>query len=275
MDGTRYTLYLTPTNMYRKETVGVSTIGTGYTLPANERWATACVDNIFIFTNGNVNVQKYTGTGSASDLDGTNAVKARFCMEYANRLFLADMYLSGVRQPLTIAWSKENDPTNWTDSTAGQLDILETDDYITGIARLGTYLLVCKRESLHLYARSGTATSPIYKVAERRGIGNIAPYSIVEFLWTVAFLGRDDFYCMNGDQPESIGEAVRHRFFDLVGETEAQNVWGFVNPDEHEVMWFAKTTDYGNIALCYNYVHREWYEYEFADEVLSVGRGAV
>jgi len=261
--------------MYRKETVGVSTIGTAYTLPTNERWATACVDNIFIFTNGNVNVQKYTGTGSASDLDATNAVKARFCMEYANRLFLADMYLSGVRQPLTIAWSMENDPTNWTDSTAGQLDILETDDYITGMARLGTYLLVCKRESLHLYARSGTATSPIYKVAERRGIGNVAPYSIVEFLGTVAFLGRDDFYVMNGDQPESMGEAIRHKFFDLVDYTEVENTWGYSNPDQHEVMWFVKTVSMGNIAVVFNYMHKEWASYKFADEIVSCGRGAL
>jgi hypothetical protein len=256
-------------------TTGAYRIRKVYSLPSNERWQTAVVNNTFCFTNGNVNVQRYTGAGNAADLDSTNATRARFCMEFANRLFLADMYLSGVRQPLTIKWSKEGDPTEWTDSTSGEADILETDDFITGMARVGANLLVFKRESLHFYSRTGDATSPVEKTVERRGIGNIAPYSIADFLGTCAFLGRDDFYMINGDQAESIGEAVRHKFFDMVSPTEAQNTWAYTNPDEHEIMWFVRTAEYGNIVLTFNYVHNEWYSYRFNDEIISIGRGAI
>jgi hypothetical protein len=243
-------------------------------LPSNERWSTSVVNNIFCFTNGNINVQKYTGTGYASDLNATYAQNARYCMEYANRLIIADIYQSGIRLPLTFMWSKEGDPTDWTDTTAGEADILETEDYITGLGRVGGNMVVFKRDSLHFYTRTGNATDPFSKIGERRGVGNIAPYSIANFLGTCAFLGRDDFYIINGDQPESIGEKIRDKFFSMVEPTEAQNVWAYANHDLSEIMWFANTTT-GRYVFVYNFKDRDWYVYSYPDEILCAGIGAV
>jgi len=246
-----------------------------YSVPTDERWSTAILDDKFIFTNGNVNVQYYNGSGAAADLDATYAVKARFCIEYANRLFLGD-YEDSVagRLPTSIRWSKEGDPTTWVDSTAGELDLIETEDFLAGLGKVGTYLVIYKRDNIHVYTRTGVATNPITLVAQRRGIGCAAPYSIIEFMGTNAFVGRDDFYMMNGDTPIPIGEKIRTKFFDITPVTAVENVWGAHDPLRNELLWTASTLA-GKYAFVYNYKHNEWYTYEFPDDMTAFGRGAL
>lgn len=276
--GTRYTMYLTDTDLYRKDTGGGGTqtsVGSGYTIPTNERWTWAVVDDKFCFTNGDVNVQYWGGSGTATDLNAAVAIKARYCIEYANRLFIADY--GTVRDPYMVGWSKEGDPTDWTDSTAGSLALLETEDFITGLGKSGGNLLIFKRDNVYIYSRSGEATSPISSTPDMqvRGIGCVAPYSIVEVLGTSAFLGRDDFYIFNGNYPENIGkDLVRYNFFDQVSETALENVWGFTNTVANEIVWMATTTS-GLKGYAWNYVNKEWSVYSFYNTITAAGRGAV
>ncbi len=224
-----------------------------YTVPNNERWSYAIVDDKFCFTNGNENVQYWAGTGYAADLNATYAVKARYCIEYANRLFLADTYVSNVRLPTTLLFSKEGDPTDWTDSTAGEMDLLETDDYITGLGKVGFNLVVYKEDSILVFSRTGNATAPISRTAEWRGIGCPAPYSIIGFMGTNAFLGRDDFYIMSGDQPEPIGGPIRDKFFSMVGKTEIKKTFSGSCPNINELYWTVNTVSDGQITFIWNY----------------------
>jgi hypothetical protein len=245
-----------------------------YTVPTNERWQVAIVDDKFCFTNGNVDVQSWTGTGFASALDSTNAKKARYCIEYANRLVLADLEISGTRNPWTVQWSKENDATDWTDSTAGQVELLRSQDRITGLAKMGGSLLVFKENSIVTANRTGIATSPIVFPRQKVGIGCVAPYSIVHFLDSVAFLGKDDFYIMEGDKPNAIGDRIRYKFFDVVDRDGLANVWGTVYPSRNEVLWFADTTE-GQIAFVWDYKDFQWTTYRFWDDITGAGIGAI
>jgi hypothetical protein len=133
---------------------------------------------------------------------------------------------------------------------------------------------VYKQNNILVFSRTGNATDPIRRTSERRGIGCVAPYSIVEFMGTNAFVGREDFYVMNGDQPESIGEAIREDFFGRVGYTEVERVFGSCCPNLNEIYWTANTTNDGQITYCYNYKYREWYTYQFAGDMNAFGRGA-
>lgn len=245
-----------------------------YTIPANTRWSTALVNETFIFTNGNVDVQKYTGSGYATALDSTNAKSARYCIEYANRLVLADLLVSGVRDPWMIQWSKEGDPTNWTDSTAGSLALLQTEDILTGLGRVGASLVAYKQDSVAFGESSGVSTTPIFFPTIKRGVGCIAPWSITEVLGTNVWLWRDNFYLMSGQDPVPIGGPIRNRFFDIVDKTEVERTWAAHNALTHEVMWFANTSE-GQIAFTWNYMDKEWYEPRFAAEITGFGKGAL
>jgi len=241
-----------------------------YTVPSGERWAWCNVSDRFIFTNGNVDVQTYNGSGYASALDSTNAKKARYCLPYAQRLLIADVEVSSTREPWTLQWSKSTDPTDWTDSTAGSVDFVTTDGFITGLGQVGNNVCVYKEDSIIFGYRTGIATSPFTFPTEKRGIGNYAPYSLVHFLGTNAFIGRDDFYFIDGDHPKPIGDAVRKKFFDIVSDSDLKNVWGTSLSSSNEIIWKAVTTE-GIYWFVWNWKYRSWTTYDFYHDVQGIG----
>jgi hypothetical protein len=143
------------------------------------------------------------------------------------------------------------------------------------MGKVGANLVVYNRDNLIFGSRTGVATAPVSFSTQKRGIGCVAPYSIVEVLGTNVFLGRDDFYVIEGTEPISIGsDSMRYHFFDNVSETEIENTWGFVNNLENETIWIATTTA-GKKAFVWNYQTKEWYLYSFAGDITGAGRGAV
>jgi hypothetical protein len=247
-----------------------------YSVPGTERWSSCSVGGKFVFTNGNTNVQIYDGTTQATDLDATYAKQARFCIEYGNRLFLADIYVGSTRYPYTVRWSKENDVTDWTASSAGSADLLTSEDFITGLGKMGSDLIVYRRESIHIANRTGTATSPFNFATQKRGVGCVAPYSIVEVISTNVFVGNDDFYRIDGTFPVSIGTPyIRDRVFNDVKRSERECIFGYHIPFLQEVIWFATTETEGQRGFAWNYKFNEWYEYEFATFMTAGGKGAL
>ncbi len=245
-----------------------------YSVPTNDRWAWSIVGNKFCFGNGNTNVQYWGGSGYAADLDATNATKARFMCEYGNRLCLGDMYLTAARCPLTFKWSKEGDPATWVDSTAGENDFLETGDYIKGIFKVGASVVVFKDQSYIVGSRTGTATDPFTFPTERKGLGLSASWSVAECLDTIVWLGRDDFYILNGDQATTIGGPVRNDILDYVTTKERERTWVSTNHILNEIGWTINTT-VGKRMYVWNYQKNEWYIYVFPDDIVAAGRGAI
>lgn len=234
-----------------------------YSVPTDERWQYSVVNDIFCFTNGNVNVQKWDGsTATAVDLDATHAVKARYCTCYANRLFLADMYLTGSRNPWTVKWLKEGDPTNWVDSTAGEIDFADTDEPINGLGSVGNNLIVFKKNAYYIGSRTGKATAPVTFPTCKTGVGNWAPYSLVETMGTCFWLSHDNFYVMNGQEAQPIGDAIKYEFFSRVDDTERVKVWGVPNNRYGEILWIAMTRD-GQRIFSYKYLEQSWTVYSF------------
>ena len=243
-----------------------------YSTPTNERWSWAVVNDIFVFTNGNTNVQQWSGA-YASDLEtgATTATKARYCIEYANRLFILDYKTS--RNPLALGWSKEGDPTNWTDSTSGELEMLDSAGYGMGLGKSGTGLVVFQEDLINFYSRTGIATSPIVRTNQKMGIGCSAPYGIIQVRGSCVFMGREDFYVLDGDYPQPIGAKIRDKFFSIVGRTERKKVFGWHIPELNEAIWVANTDD-GKLAFCWDYKRDEWNVHSFNADIVSIGVGA-
>ena len=155
---------------------------------------------------------------------------------------------------------------------------MRTDDYITGLGRVGQSLVVYKRDSLIFGNETGVATAPIEFPIIREGVGCIAPYSIVHVRGTNVFLGRDDFYQIDRTDAYPIGgsnmSSMKHRFFDIVSDTEAYHTWGEVNNDTNTVHWFANTSE-GYRAFVWNYITGAWVEDAYYHEISSMGRGAL
>lgn len=261
-------------NTYAETESGNYIIRNQYDVPTGEKWNHAIVHDNLYFCNGNDHVQVWDGSASyASNLDSTNATRARYCLEYADRLVLADMYIGGNRKPFTVKWSKNGDPSDWTHNTAGSTDLEESEDYITGLGKVGPSMVVYKRDSLVIANRVNNQKAPIAFGIQRMGIGCLAPYSIVNVLGTNAFLWRDDFYVIDGGFAKAVGEGIRHKFFDLIEPTEAEKTWGYVNATQNEVRWFATGSDNTQYCFVWNYKTNQWYYFDYHHTLSSGGRG--
>lgn len=253
------------------DTSGAYKLRKVYSCPSGERWQYASVDGKFCFVNGSVYGQYWNGTDTyATNLDTTYVNQARYCVAFANRLVIADMQDSGARNPWLLRWSKEGDPTNWTDSTAGYNDFSDSEEPITGLGCAGEQIVVFRKTAYHLGYRTGESSSPLAFDSPKKGIGLYAPYSIVNVAGTVAWMGLNDFYFLNGKEAESIGGPIRKKFFELVADDELESVFGVNNPRNHEVLWVANTSA-GQYTFSYNWMDKVWGPYQFSNNISGLG----
>ena len=252
-----------------------STVRLVYSVPTGERWAWAVVAGKFCFSNGNVNVQVWTGTGKATDLDSTNAKQARCLVSYDDRLWMADHLVSGQRNPWMLSWSEIGDPTDWTDSTAGYKEFVDTEEPITGLGVAGGMFVVYKKTMYHIGRRTGIAPAPIAFQQDRRGRGLYAPNALLHAEGTNYFMGIDDFYRLNGDVAQSIGVDVRKKFFELSTDTELKKVFGLVNIRFNQVAWAITDTDGTQWLFVFNYKENDgqgtWTVYTFDKKITGFG----
>jgi hypothetical protein len=254
---------------------GAYTIRKQYAVPDGERWSWAAVNDYMYFANGGDYVQVYTaaGAGKCTDLDTTNAVQARYVIEYANRLILADY--GATREATSVKWSKEGDPSDWTDSTAGSNTFLQSDEYITGLGKVGGSLVVYQRDSLTFGQRTGIATAPIKFGNTKPGVGCIAPYSIVDVRGSNVFFGRDDVYILDGESPYPVGGKIRDKLFSVATPPELEKAFGYNNTLQSEIRWFVTDKDNRRLCFVWNYKLNEWYYFNYAHAMSSGGKGGV
>ena len=253
-------------------TTGNALVRMVYSTPTNQRWQYAIVDNKFIFCNTNVDVQVYTGAGYATPLDSTYAKKAKFCLDYANRLILAYLEVSGTMNPWRLSYSGVGAPADWSaeSTTAGDIDFAGTADHISGLGKVGPNIIVYKEDSFHLGHRTGDSTDPLTFPSEKPGIGNYAPYSLVHFQNSNAFIWRNDFYIIEGTQPRAIGGRMAYEFFRLVEEANIARTWGFNVQRESQIVWWADTID-GRLGFAWDYRSNEWGIYETWADIVGGG----
>jgi hypothetical protein len=255
------------------DTSGAYKLRKVYSVPSGERWQYASVNGKFCFVNGNVYGQYWNGTDTyATDINKTYCNQVRYCVSFANRLVTADMYYAddSARNPWLLRWSKEGDPTDWTDSTAGFNEFIDTEEPITGLGVSGSNLIVFKKTSYYMGYRTGEASSPITFPGNKRGIGLYAPYSLVHIAGTVAWAGLSDFYFLNGDEAEPIGGPIRKKFFDLVADDELELVFGINNARYNEILWVANTS-VGQYVFSYNWKEKAWTTYQFDTAMTGLG----
>ena len=249
-----------------------------YTTSANKRWQVAIVDDKFCFGNSNTEVQSWAGSNYASALDSTLAKNASYLIEYGNRLCIAgpSLDISGTVSPWTLRCSAEGDPALWPgeDTTAADYDFIESTSTIAGLGKTSANIIVYKKESIIFGNRTGVSTNPFQFPLEKQGVGLWAPYGHAGLDGTEYFLGQNDFYAIEADHPQPIGERIRFQFFDIVSKTEAENTWAFASPNSDEIIWIANTSE-GKWAFVLDTKDREWGAYSFRDDITGAGMGAV
>jgi len=91
---------------------------------------------------------------------------------------------------------------------------------------------------------------------------------------TNAFIGRNDFYYIEGGRPVEIKPSIKDEFFALVGETEVEKAFGYPNYLENQIEWVANTSS-GKKAFVWSWETGEWVIHDYAHDMTAGGRGGV
>lgn len=233
------------------------------------------------WSDGDANSTRLTADANAPE-------GASFVVSYADRVVFADITTaSSVRDRTRVEWSASGDATDFTSTGAGGVSLQDTapgaySDDITGLAVIGEFLVVLRKESIWLGQRTGNVDAPITFTPAVQGIGCAVPDSVQELgSLGVVFMGADaNIYLFHPAQRSvvPIGTPIHERVVRVADSItdvyRPQHVdSGYViSPDRHEY-WFTinsitneNYTDFAFVWSVDRYINEErlvWRERPF------------
>lgn len=162
----------------------------------------ATFGDLLIFVNPNITTQKWTGAGASANLLGTPPSNVKYVEIHKNRVWMANSSAGKSRLHYSSAANAE-DWTTTGDLGAGFLDISPDDgDQITGLASIGTILLVFKNLSIH--AIYGHKPSNFIQKKITSAAGCVANRTIVKTERFALFLSERGVYACNIEYPATL-----------------------------------------------------------------------
>jgi hypothetical protein len=208
---------------------------------------------ILCITNGKDPIQKWTASGTVTDLDGAPPV-ARFIQEYKTYLICANI-AGGVDVGQRVQWSDTANPEEWTAGNSGAVDLVEDGEDITGLCLWGNYICVHKERSIYLgYPVSSNAIFQFDR--KSTGVGTIADGSIQNLpSGEQIFLAKDGLYLFNGVSCKTLSQAINEEIRDSINAEYAKKAWSVLVRSKKEV-WIGIPLGgdtYGETIYKYNY----------------------
>jgi hypothetical protein len=202
------------TSLYKVTTGGVaSAIKTGLTSGLRWEFVSAPIvsgQGPLFGMNGTDTPQQWDGAaGSTSNWTNASGAVAvpngKYCLYSQNQVFVSGVAAA----PSRVYWSAISDPTNWDPASltgAGFMDFDPNDGQaISGLGRVGPYVLVCKPRKLWILVDPATATSR--RLSDN--VGCVAHRSIASGPNGTYFLAEDrGVYLTNGSKLSPISDKI-------------------------------------------------------------------
>ena len=211
----------------------VSLYGTG--LP----FSYAAVNNRVYFSNGGNYVLYCDGSANlavAGDVPGA----CRFMTVNAARILTG--YLTegppnvagSVVLPKRARWCKAGNTNDWTAFGSGFNEILETNDFLAGMATLGRSTFILRSNGITVATPTGVGISPFsfdqYSYSPQ-GVGCRYPYSLGIYDRFCVFVSTDDLYMLSLDGTLTpIARQCKRKIFNDLANASGDQVCGFVVP---------------------------------------------
>lgn len=171
------------------------------------------------------------------------APKAKFLVSYADRLVAANVSIPLAGHVSTMMmWSANGDPFEWDplkDESAGSnpLDSAPSDygDEITGLAVIGTMLVILRERSLWVVERQPIAADPFRFIPLLAGYGCDLPYTVASIPGGVIYADRRSngvYMFRPGSLPQIISEPIKNELYKDIAESKW--IQGAFDPYEME-----------------------------------------
>jgi len=164
-----------------------------------------------------------------------------------------------------IRWSDLDAPEDYTiDPAVSESDFFDLDPdvrQITGVSLQRDRPVVYTEDSIwvaqYIGFPGGFRHEPLIS-----GVGNIFHYGVVRNKEVDFFIGKDNFYALNGLQVVPIGDEIFERFINDVNIRGVATVRGYIDTLRSQAFWVYQSKSRSNAlwTVVYNYREQKWSE---------------
>lgn len=204
-----------------------------------------------LFWSGSGNAAAYTRTGpSEPPIGGGASDRPRFIESWQNRVYMARSDNNRSR----IWWSDVGDPHTWPAANVTDLDPNDGEE-ITGMGRVGPYLLVFKRTKTFLVYDSDTSANRVLSGA----IGCVANRTIVETPMGTMWLSHGEGVVVtNGQTVKTISKKIQPTLDAAINAGSAANACGaWFN--SHYYLGFSSAGGANDLLFDYDSLLESWW----------------
>ena len=180
-----------------------------WTPPTALPYATEVMQNRLFFTNG-FDLRYIQGDSNWYPAGDANA-GSKYIGKLASKLILANVFENAFQSPARIKYSATNNPLEWDnalDYTAGEFDIADVEDEITGWATINNVGFAFRKFGITSITPTGVGASPFYVEnfsLGQAGIGCYYNHTLAVYGTFCAFVAVNEIYYFDGGAPQPIG----------------------------------------------------------------------
>lgn len=216
---------------------------------------------ILVITNYIDAIKKYEGSSLTADLGGSPP-QCKFMTEHKDYLLLAYI-TSGGTYPTKVQWCDTSNPEEWSAGNAGNKDLNDDNEDITGMKLFGEYAAVHKNSCIYLGYE--VTTSSVYQFDRKATGAGTINHATIQTLPSgdQAFLALDGIRLFNGTTAPNIGGSVTDELRESVNFSYVKRAWSIIVPELDEY-WCGVplgSSQVGDSVYKYNYksgvVHKD------------------
>lgn len=198
--------------------------------------------DLLVYVNGVDEDRKWTGAGNAVIVLAN--MKSRYCEAWLNRMFFAYVTENGTVRASRLKWHVNGDITDFINTGSGAIDLLDTPGAITGIKKISSgELAIYKPEFVDIAVPTGIAVAPLAVYPGRvEGIGNAAPFSLVDAGDKHIFLSKSGLRSFDGNAEATIAPSIQNALFSGINQERIRTVFAIVRPEVNQYWLWAPST---------------------------------
>ena len=151
--------------------------------------------------------------------------------------------VAGVKDPLLVRWSDQNDYTNWTpsvSSTSGENTLSGGTEIVQGIRSRNQIAILTDHV---LYGMRFTGPPFIFSFTELgTGCGGVSQHGGIDMDGTPVWMGFNNFFAFDG-RVRRLDCTVRRHIFSDINRSEMNKIYAGVNSEFKEVTWLYPSAD--------------------------------
>lgn len=190
-------------------------------------------------------------------------ISAKYIIATKDRLFLANCWEDGQYLPTRIHWSDLNKPLNFATSNTSEADVFDlgvNSDDITGLAYSNCVVVIFTKNSIWRSDYQGFETKFRTSLLTSNN-GCLFHYSAITINEVVYFIGKDNFYALNGLTLVPLGTDIWDWWKENADFAGLRNVIAQYELAQNSITWVfpRKTTGGSKLwGLKYNIDEAKW-----------------